>query len=409
MTPTVIKPLRLLVVITLMLSWLILPASQAHAITTDDQYCTLGSGNCTYFLQDDCDTTAGTDTPNVTLSGGDNIEKAFNFLVQNLHLTAIQAAAIVGNFEQESSLDPTNVNPSSGAYGIAQWLGSRLTELQGFSDNYSTLPAQLEFVQHELTVDRPSNLSDLKQTNDIVTATRVFENDYEKAGTTPDSPGVDIANRIAFAQAVLAKYGNDAAGDTAATPASNVGTDPDCASTASLTSAYGSQTTATALQLAWPSPACVQNANGEHRSSCADPTNAYRQAWDGASDFTDCGAFVATVMITSKADPQYPKVGTEEQAAYVTSHPSKYTIKHTTSTSGLSPGDILIYPGAGGDSGHTEIYVGAQPHGYVTADASLGDHSPQLNTVGDVAWILAQAGAFVAIPSSGATNTVVAD
>ena len=45
-----------------------------------------------------------------------------------------QAAAIVGNLMQESNLKPTAVNPNSGAYGIAQWLGSRLTALKTQAD-----------------------------------------------------------------------------------------------------------------------------------------------------------------------------------------------------------------------------------------------------------------------------------
>lgn len=404
--------LRLIISLTLAGCGLLVPSTQAHAISSDDQYCTLGDGGCTFFLQDDCDSTAGADTTNVTLTGNDNIEKAFNFFVQNLHLTAIQSAAIVGNFMQESSLDPTAVNPDGGAYGIAQWGGDRLSGLQTFADQQGTdqsdFTTQLLYVQYELTTTRTGDLSDLKQTSDIVTATRTFENDYEKAGDTPDSPGVEIVNRIAYAKEILAKYGGDAAATAAPAAGTTTGANADCDSTATLTSAYGSQIVATALGLVWPTPNCVQNALGQHRSSCQQATQAYDQAYDGGGGGeTDCGAFVGTVMHVSKADPDYPAASTEAQAGYVEGNPTKYSISHAASTAQLQPGDILIFPGEGGDSGHTEIYVGKQPGGYVTADASLGDHTPQLNTAGDVAWILAQPGAFVAVPAAANPSAAV--
>jgi hypothetical protein len=43
----------------------------------------------------------------------------------NKGLTINQASGVVARLQGESGLDPNNVNPSSGAYGIAQWLGSR--------------------------------------------------------------------------------------------------------------------------------------------------------------------------------------------------------------------------------------------------------------------------------------------
>jgi len=48
----------------------------------------------------------------------------------NKGLNPIHAAGIVGNLLQESNLDPDAINPSSKAYGIAQWLGNRKTKLQ---------------------------------------------------------------------------------------------------------------------------------------------------------------------------------------------------------------------------------------------------------------------------------------
>ncbi|HSX48131.1 MAG TPA: hypothetical protein VLF41_01335 [Candidatus Nanoarchaeia archaeon] len=127
----------------------------------------------------------------------------------------------------------------------------------------------------------------------------------------------------------------------------------------------------TALNYAWP------NHDGHNGPNSATP--AYQAAWakyDGQSDMTDCGAFVATVMISSGVDPNYPKVGTGVQLPYLKSHPDKYIIiEHPTNTSQLQPGDILIYTDSG--EGHTMIYIGPQTGGYSAVDASLHGHTPQ--------------------------------
>lgn len=137
-----------------------------------------------------------------------------------------------------------------------------------------------------------------------------------------------------------------------------------------------------ALSLAWP------DNNGHTGPDSA--TAAYKAAWDGASNMTDCGAFVATVMITSSVDVNYPKVGTVVQKDYVTHHPEKYQIiVNPTNSSQLQPGDILI------SVGHTLIYTGPN-HGYVIVDASLSDHTPMVNTAGSLTWMFQQDGIIVA-------------
>ncbi|MFP9075857.1 phage tail tip lysozyme, partial [Enterococcus faecalis] len=54
----------------------------------------------------------------------------------------------------ESQLNPSAVNPSSGATGIAQWLGPRLTSLKEFAHKKgkkdTDLGVQVEFLLSEL-------------------------------------------------------------------------------------------------------------------------------------------------------------------------------------------------------------------------------------------------------------------
>lgn len=109
-----------------------------------------------------------------------------------------QAAAIVGNLMQESNLKPTAVNSSSGAYGIAQWLGSRLDALHGQA-NWSTLQAQLAFVQAELNGPEQAAADALRATTTLADATMTVRTKYERCG---ESEAAD-ANRLAQAKIAL--------------------------------------------------------------------------------------------------------------------------------------------------------------------------------------------------------------
>lgn len=130
----------------------------------------------------------------------------------------------------------------------------------------------------------------------------------------------------------------------------------------------------TALNLAWSTRG--------HGPQEEDAKPEYKQAMPlyngskGTTPFSDCGVFVATVMIASGADVNYPKRGTSVQLPYLREHPEKYLVfDDFNDTSQLLPGDILIF--ADQPSGHTYIYVGPQPGGYNSVSASLGDHVPE--------------------------------
>jgi hypothetical protein len=59
----------------------------------------------------------------------------------------------VAGLHSESNLDPTNVNPTSGASGIAQWLGPRARKFkETFNEDIkdSTFEEQLQFLMKEL-------------------------------------------------------------------------------------------------------------------------------------------------------------------------------------------------------------------------------------------------------------------
>lgn len=69
-------------------------------------------------------------------------------------LSPVHAAALVGNMQQESSFNPTQVNPKEDAHGLLQWRLDRWQALQDFAKQRGTSPTdretQLDFIGHEM-------------------------------------------------------------------------------------------------------------------------------------------------------------------------------------------------------------------------------------------------------------------
>ncbi len=91
-----------------------------------------------------------------------NKEQAMNYF-QNKGLKPHQAAGLVGNLIRESRLDPEAKNPSSGAMGLAQWLGDRKKKLVKKYGNNPTFEQQLDFVWEELNSTHRKGLEYLKK------------------------------------------------------------------------------------------------------------------------------------------------------------------------------------------------------------------------------------------------------
>lgn len=99
--------------------------------------------------------------------------------------SAAQAAGIVANLLAESALDPDAVNPTSGARGIAQWLGSRVKDFQTFAGHGlqgSSLMEQLAFIQYELTNKESGTARRLRYATDAGQAASVFDLGFERNG-----------------------------------------------------------------------------------------------------------------------------------------------------------------------------------------------------------------------------------
>lgn len=137
-------------------------------------------------------------------------QSAFNFFVAK-GLTKAQAAGIVGNLIQESSVIPTAVEYGGGpGRGIAQWsVGGRWDT--SYHDNVTwyanqqgtsrwSLTTQLNFIWYELTTQGYGYTS-LRNATNVTDATLAFQRYYEICGNCQQ------ATRLAYAKQVLAAYG----------------------------------------------------------------------------------------------------------------------------------------------------------------------------------------------------------
>ncbi len=171
------------------------------------------------------------------LPGNDNREKVWNFLVGTMGFTAPQAAGIMGNLQSESGFNPiaaypgtTSEYPHGRAWGLAQWLGGRQTNLLNFARErrqpVNSLELQLEFLKKELEEDvRPGVLSALRAATTVEEATYIFLARFESPCSSESACIPHMGIRLPFSTSILAEFGGSAP--------SNTGT-PGCHTSASL-------------------------------------------------------------------------------------------------------------------------------------------------------------------------------
>ncbi|MGE8033866.1 phage tail tip lysozyme [Lysinibacillus sp. NPDC093692] len=135
-------------------------------------------------------------------SGNSTQATVWNFF-KSKGLSDSAVAGIMGNIQQESSFSSTaGKNAQGSAFGIAQWRGSRLSELNSFAKSKGTsandLGTQLDFMWKELQGKEKQALHSLNRT---LTATEhasnfntLYERNGEKAGSKGHNNRVNYAN-----------------------------------------------------------------------------------------------------------------------------------------------------------------------------------------------------------------------
>jgi MYXO-CTERM domain-containing protein len=147
-----------------------------------------------------------------------NDRPAYDYFVGK-GLVNFQGAAVVGNLDQESGVDPTIRQHGGGpGRGLAQWsAGGRWDTTPG--DNLvafaamrglptSSLMVQLDFIWYELETFPEYGLAKLRATTNVTDATAVFEDNFEGC-VYANFPVCNLPQRVTFAKNVLAAFGSD--------------------------------------------------------------------------------------------------------------------------------------------------------------------------------------------------------
>lgn len=132
----------------------------------------------------------------------DTARNIMDYFKKALGITEEQAAGIAGNLMQESSLNAKAVNKSSGAKGLAQWLGPRKKALhEKFGDNPS-FEDQLNFIVQELNSTHTNALRALKQSKTVEDSTKVFGAEFERPGWDDESRRIPLhyQKRLGYAK-----------------------------------------------------------------------------------------------------------------------------------------------------------------------------------------------------------------
>lgn len=158
----------------------------------------------------------GSQSGNVAVIGNDNAEKIFNFLTTTNFkgtggkpFNAVQAAGALGNFQQESTMNPAAVEPNGAGHGLAQWSFGRWDKLQALAQSegkpWSDLGLQLLMIQNELNdvdSDEGSRLlaaTEFATVTDPARASYIFQLSYERAGV-PAQANRDSAAKAYYEQ-----------------------------------------------------------------------------------------------------------------------------------------------------------------------------------------------------------------
>lgn len=315
---------------------------QALAVTPATQHI-LQYGS-TFYDPTDTGAPSQTCAPGDVALSGNNVHDTFVFLVGK-GLKDFQAAAIIGNLQQESGpkLDTSAVNPDgSGSTGIAQWLGSRLDGLKALAQKLgkpdTDLSVQLAFLWQELTTTEQGSLTALEATTDVTSATISFQNNFERC----DKAFCMQDRRIQNAKDVLTLAQSNSWGSGA--------------SATSCSSPGGSATGAKIVQIALSQVGTNEGNTTNGGPSCKYQGTSCPQAW--CADFVSWVYQQAGVPFTEGGDGGWRQAGAASLASWFQKHgtwiPNPGHAVPVTDPSAPQPGDVVYYPA--GD-GHVNIVV----------------------------------------------------
>jgi uncharacterized membrane protein YgcG len=199
-----------------------------------------------------------------------NQSTAYHFFV-NKGLKDFQAAAIVGNLMQESSVNPASVQPGGPGRGIAQWsVGGRWNVSSHDNVHWyagtkgastGSLSLQLDFIWYELENFPQYGLSRLKNASNISSAVVAFQTDFEICGACNQS------RRISDAKQVLSSFGGSSGSSGGSSGSSGASSGGGCYS-----STLGKEVAPNACVQSKSNKAWYECKNGSWVDRFSDPT-----------------------------------------------------------------------------------------------------------------------------------------
>lgn len=149
-----------------------------------------------------------------------SLQERQNYLATKLEgagYSKAQAAGIIGSLMQESNLESGIINQSSGAAGIAQWLGPRARAFQsqyGHSVDEGSFSEQVDFMISELKGSEKLADSRIRMAKTPEQAAEIHAREYERPGAAE----ANIAKRQSYANSIYANLGQANAAQIAGQP-----------------------------------------------------------------------------------------------------------------------------------------------------------------------------------------------
>ena len=150
----------------------------------------------------------------VNLKGSNYAEKTWNFL-RSKGVSKETTAGIMGNLEQESTINPNSIQSNGPGRGIAQWGDGRFNNLvnraKKHHKSWRSLDIQLDYLWYELSGGEATTKAKLRakyggfkhfiKAHNVEWATLAFEDSFERAGIKA------MSNRYKYARSYYKKYG----------------------------------------------------------------------------------------------------------------------------------------------------------------------------------------------------------
>ena len=140
--------------------------------------------------ENSCDNSTTTETQLDSKSMTENAKNIYAHWKQKYGATPQAAAGILGVLQLESRLDPKSINSSSGATGLAQWLGGRKDKLEDLAHKENkpatNLGVQLDYLDQELNSSYYASNKQIFKYADVHKATKAWLMDYEGMSKNPE-------------------------------------------------------------------------------------------------------------------------------------------------------------------------------------------------------------------------------